>query len=346
MRTSPVRCLDVFCHCLPPRYCQAALRSAAGRLYMLERAASMPAMTDIEARLKVMDLFPGYRQVVSLASPPIEAVAGKRDAPDLARLANDAMAQIVESRRERFPGFVAALPLNNPSASMDEARRAVESLGACGVQLFTNVNGRPLDEPAMMELLQCVAELGHPVWLHPARGMQVADYSGEGASRFELWWALGWPYETSLAMARLVFAGVFDRWPRLRIIAHHLGGILPMVAGRFGLGMEALGTRTPPAERWAVESPLAERPLEALRRFYADTASFGARAPIECALAFFGAERLLFASDMPFGPEQGAAYIRQTLQAIGEMDLAPVEREGILSGNAEMLLGRLTATPS
>lgn len=102
--------------------------------------------------------------------------------------------------------------------------------------------------------------------------------------------------------------------------------------------MDALGARTPADLKEAVRTSLAERPLDAVRRFYADTASFGSRAAIECGLKFFGVEQLLFATDMPFDPEQGPGYIRETLKAIGEMDMPQADRELILCGNARRLL--------
>ena len=330
--------LDIFCHWLPQAYFDAARRHAATLPHMLVRARALPVMVNVEARLALMDQFPDYRQVISLAFPPVEDIAGPEATPELARIANDEMASLVTKYSDRFPAFVASLPMNNSEAALAEAERAIKVLGACGVQIFTNVNGRPLDEPEFMALFELMAELDRPIWLHPARGMDFPDYLTENVSKFELWCVLGWPYETSAAMARLVFAGVFDRWPHLKIITHHTGGMVPMVEGRLGPQLDVLGTRTPPGQEDVVRTPLKERPLNAFRRFYADTASFGSRATIECGLYFFGIERLLFASDMPFGAEQGAGNIRDTLKAIQEMNLSPEERAQILAGNAQRLL--------
>lgn len=342
-QVSGLRCqheiIDVFCHCLPAAFCDAALRAATSPLHMLRRARAIPVMSDVGARLALMDEFPGYRQIPTVASPPIEFIAGPEATPSLARIANDELASMVSDHRDRFPGFVASLPMSNPEAACEEAVRAVKSLGACGVQMFTNVNGRPLDDAAFAPLFELMAELRRPIWLHPARGMKHPDYVTEDASKYELWWALGWPYETSVAMARLAFAGVFERWPDLKIITHHVGGMIPMMEGRFGPGMELFGTRTPADQSHLVAAELRERPVDALRRFYADTASFGSKAAIECGLAFFGADKLLFASDMPFDPERGPGYIRETLRAIDEMQLSHEERSQILSGNARRLLG-------
>ena len=128
---------------------------------------------------------------------------------------------------DRFPAFVAALPMNDVEAALRELERAAGELGARGVQLFTNVRGRPLDEPEFFPVFEALAERDLAIWLHPARGAGSSDYASESKSRFEIWWTLGWPYETSAAMARLVFSRVFDRLPGLKVITHHMGGLVP-----------------------------------------------------------------------------------------------------------------------
>ena len=331
--------VDVFCHWLPLPFLDAIFARSDQHLHMLERAARIPVMVDLEARFSVMDQFEGYRQIPSIASPPIEAVAGPTGAADLARIANDAQAQMVQLHPDRFLGFVASLAMNNPEAALAEAERATRNLGAAGVQVFTNVNGQPLDQPEFLQLFEAMAELGKPIWLHPARGINRSDYPTEEISKYDLWWALGWPYETSLAMGRLVFSGLFDRHPDLVVITHHAGGMVPLMEGRFGPGLEMLGTRNPPELADAVATPLQEPPLDAFRRFYADTATFGSQAAIECGSAFFGVERMMFGSDMPFDPEKGPGFIRETLSAIDKMSLSPRDRRKILGQNARSLLG-------
>jgi aminocarboxymuconate-semialdehyde decarboxylase len=190
-----------------------------------------------------------------------------------------------------------------------------------------------------MDLFALVAELDRAVLLHPTLGFEAADYAGEPHSKYELWWSLGWPYETSKAMYRLVFAGVFDRWPDLKIVTHHGGGLIPMVEGRLGLGLEAYGTRTPPDLRERERTPLRGEPLAAFRRFYTDTATFGSAAGVASAVSFFGIDRVLFASDMPFGPEAGAGLIAASLDAVSSLRASPAEIARILRGNAERLLG-------
>jgi len=331
-----VNCIDVFCHCLPPGYCAEVTDLTITPPVMIERAQHIPAMVNLSARLRVMDMFPGYRQIVSLASPPVEALAADHSVR-LAQVANDEMAQLVDQSDQRICGFVATLPLNDVDASCQEAQRAIQVLGAVGVQVYTSVEGRPLDGEEFHSLFATVAELNQPILLHPIRPSTMPDYPSEERSRWDMWWALGWPYETTLALCRLALAGTFDRWPKLKIIAHHVGGYLPMLSGRLGPGMELLGTRQPPSVDFDEALPLQEPLVRACQRFYVDTASFGSRAAIECGQAFFGTDHLLFASDMPFDPEQGPGYIRTTLSAIDQMELSPDQRYAVLAGNAQRL---------
>jgi len=331
--------MDMFCHWLPRAYLDRIEQCLNGLPMMFQRAADVPVMVDLAARFRVMDQFPGYRQVPCMVSPNLEVFTDPDMGAELARAANDVSAELTGRHPDRFPGWVATLALHHPEAALREAERAVKELGAAGVQVFTNVHGLPIDRPQFQPIFELMAELDRPIWLHPSRGMKRADYPDEEASRYELWWALGWPYETSMAMYRLVFAGVFERWPALKIITHHGGGMIPMVEGRLGPGLELYGTRTPRNRRELIETPLSGKPLDSFRRFYSDTATFGSRAAIECSLAFFGIDRLLFASDMPFDPEFGPGYIRAGLQAIEEMDLSTADREKILCGNALRLIG-------
>jgi predicted TIM-barrel fold metal-dependent hydrolase len=139
-------------------------------------------------------------------------------------------------------------------------------------------------------------------------------------------------------MARLVFDGLFDRHPDIRIIAHHMGAMIPYFEGRVGYGWDQLGSRTSDEDYFAVLDAMPHRPVDYFRMFYADTALFGARAGMRCGLDFFGADRVLFASDMPFEPSPGL-YARETIRGIESLDLTPEDREKVFRGNAERLLG-------
>jgi predicted TIM-barrel fold metal-dependent hydrolase len=230
--------------------------------------------------------------------------------------------------------------MNAPERAVREIERSAGSLGASGVQIYSNVAGRPLDESSFVPVFDALHRLNLPIFLHPARSERFADYRTEETSKFEIWWTLGWPYETSTAMARLVFSRAFDRWPRLTIVTHHLGGIIPYLAGRVGHGWDQLGRRTSDEDYGALLASLGRRPLDAFRLFYADTAQFGSLASTRCGLDFFGVDRVLFASDCPFEPEPGV-YVRETLDVMRALDLSPSDAAKIYEGNARRLMPHL-----
>jgi aminocarboxymuconate-semialdehyde decarboxylase len=175
--------------------------------------------------------------------------------------------------------------------------------------------------------------------VHPSRNAQFADYPGEPRSKYEIWWTYGWPYDTAVFMARLVFSGLFDRRPGIKILTHHGGGMTPHFAGRVGHGWDQLGARTPPEEAGDVEHDLKGRPLDYFKRFYADTAMFGAAHAIRCALEFFGPDQMLFASDSPFDPEKGPMYIRETISNLRSLELPEADLKKLVEENARRVLG-------
>jgi aminocarboxymuconate-semialdehyde decarboxylase len=285
-----------------------------------------------------MDLFgEDYMQLLSLASPPLEKLAGPEKALELSRIGSDSMAELCQRYPERFCGFIGTAPLGNPEAAVTESRRAIEELGASGMQIFTNISGKPLDLPEFEPFFEYMASSGKPVWMHPARGENFPDYLTEKRSEYEIWWTLGWPYETSAAMARMVFSGLFDKFPGLKVITHHAGGMIPFFEGRVGPGWDQMGARTTDRDLAAVRKALKRPHLEYFRDFYADTASFGSKRAIEHAVEFFGEDHVLFASDAPFDPEAGPMYIRETIKII---DTLPDDlKRKIFQDNAVALLG-------
>jgi aminocarboxymuconate-semialdehyde decarboxylase len=141
-------------------------------------------------------------------------------------------------------------------------------------------------------------------------------------------------------MARIVFSGVLERYPDLKLLIHHGGSMVPHFSGRVGPGWDQLGARTPPGHKDDIEGyPLSRRPIEYFRQMYGDTAMFGAAHALRCSIDFYGTDHILFGSDSPFDPERGPGYIRATIANLQEIGLSPAEQEAIFCGNVTRLTG-------
>lgn len=329
--------LDVFCHYLPEpvfRRFQKILPDNFG-LRMFEK---LPELWNIESRMALMEEYPDYQQILSLSNPPIELLGSPDETPALARFANDALADVCRAHPDRFPGFIANLPMNNPVAAVAEANRVVTELGARGVQIYTNVLGRPLSDPAFFPLFETMAQHDLPVWIHPMRGPNFADYPTEDASADEVWFTFGWPYETSAAVTRLIFSGIFDKLPTLKIITHHMGGMIPYFSEKVALGFNQIFDGAEGVNPLAVRAGLKRPLLDYYRMLYADTAINGSRAAAACGHAFFGTDHLLFASDAPFDFKGGRKLMDGAIDVVASLSIAEQERARILSANARSLL--------
>ncbi len=335
-----MRKIDIFNHIWPQPFFDRLIAHVGTMTDITMRSGAVPMMTSLSRRFEVMDMFgPDYCQILSLASPPLEKLAGPDKALELSRVGSDSMAELCEKYPDRFPAFIGTAPMSDPDHLVAECQRAIEDLGAVGMQIFTNVSGKPLDLAEFDPFFAYMASVGKPLWLHPARGENFPDYLTETRSEYEIWWTFGWPYETSAAMARLVFSGVFDRHPGLKIITHHAGGMVPFFEGRVGPGWDQMGKRTTDRDLAAVRKALKRPHLEYFKDFYADTASFGSSKAIEHAIEFFGEDHVMFASDAPFDPEGGPMYIRETIRILDALDVSDTLRKKLYQDNAIRLLG-------
>jgi len=330
--------IDIFNHIFPKIFYDKMIEVAPNHKDIGKRVREVPVLVDLDARFRVMDQFDDYAQVICMPAPPLELLAGPELSPELAKVANDGMADYVAKYPERFPGFIASMPMNNPDATLEEIDRAIKDLKAVGVQFFSNVKGAPLDLPEFKPLFEKMAGYDLPIWIHPARGANFPDYLTEEKSKYEIWWTFGWPYETSVMMARLVFGGYFDQFPNLKIITHHMGGMVPYFEGRVGPGWDQLGARTSDEDYTMILKNLKKPHLEYFKMFLADTAMFGSLSGTICGLEFFGADHVLFASDSPFDPEKGPGYIRETIKIVDALAISDEDRQKIYEGNARRLL--------
>lgn len=329
--------LDIFCHFMPHSIFDRLDRLVPGHV-ALKAFPTRPSLLDVSSRLAMMDEFPGLRQVLSLANPPIEHLGGPELTPELARIANDGLAELCTKYPDRFPSFIASMPMNNVDACLKEIDRAVTTLGACGIQVFSNVLGKPLSLPEFRPLFQRMAQLDLPVWIHPMRGPKHADYSTEDISENEIWFSFGWPFETTACVTRLIYSRLFDELPHLKLITHHMGGMIPFYAGKVELGFDQIFFGTSQTNPQAEKAGLKRRPIEYYKMLYGDTALNGAVAATRCGHAFFGTEHAVFATDAPFDAEDGRLLIRSTINAVRALEIPESEKAMIFEGNARRLL--------
>ena len=335
--------IDIYTHIAPEKY----RKSLAKYVPPSEFASRMQTLWDLEARFRIMDRFDDYMQVIIVTSTPIEAVARGRDAVDLARTANDEAARLVSKYPDRFLCAAANLPLDDSEAALRELDRAVNELGLKGIVIFTPLyflsdeiqppaGGKPLDSSELMPIYEAMAEYDLPIWIHPnpLHNMNVADYTSETVGKYFAWRIFGWPYQDTLAQVRLVFSGILERFPNLKFINHHAGAMVPYFESR-------VASMYNDAEMYAgllSQQGLNKSPIEYFRKFHNDTALNGSTAGLMCAYAFYGAERLLFGSDMPFDREGGNIIVGETIRSIEQMDISHQDKIAIFEGNARRIL--------
>jgi len=293
----------------------------------------------MSARFRIMDKYEPLRQVLTIAWPKIEEIADPVQAVELAKMANDEMAELVLKYQDRFIAAIAILPMNNLDAALKEADRAIKDLKFRGVYLYSNIDGKPLDLPEFFPLYEKMCQYDLPVYIHPMRGMEeLPEYKGEKTSKYRIFSTFGWPYETTAAMARLVCSGVFDRYPKLKIVTHHCGGMVPFFAERIKQFMQQIEISGDQEEKtWY--SMLKRDVVDYYRMFYNDTAIYGNPKALECAHDFFGADHMMFAVDFPLGDTaNGDRNYRATINAIDQMAISEEDRKKIYEDTARKLM--------
>ena len=331
--------IDIFNHVMPQAYLEL-VKQHSKEPGLVKRMSNLRMLWDIEHRVEMLRTkFPDVKQVLTLGLPAPELLGGPGESPGFARVANDGMAEMCRRWPDEFPAFVASLPMNNVVEALKEMDRSIGELGAKGIQIISSIAGRPLDDPEFFPVFERITNHHDmPIWMHPARPASRADYAGEPKSKYEIWQVLGWPFETSVAMARIVFSGLLQRLPKLRIITHHCGGMIPYFAGRAETLWAQLGSRSTDGEESEVLKRLGKPPIEYFKMFYGDTVLGGAAAPLACGLAFFGADHVVFASDCPFDPEGGPMFIREGIRSVEDLKLSEGDKRKIYFGNALKLL--------
>lgn len=323
--------IDVHNHYYPPSYIDA-LRAGPSTVRVTLDAEGNPLLhypgdyniavrghRDIDYRAGVLKEAGVDTQVISLTTPGTH-VESPANAARLASLVNEAFARAVSDHRGRFLAY-ATLPLNDPAASVRELERASMQLGMRGALLFSNVNGIALADQRYWPLYEAANSLETVLHIHPTAPIGV-----EAMTEFWLMPLVGFLMDTTLAAAKLVFAGVPEKFPRIRWVLSHLGGAIPYIAERLDRGFHAFREC-----RQNIDRP----PSEYLKQFYYDTVNFDTNA-LQLAIAFAGVDHILAGSDYP----HQIGSIPSMLASLSALPVPGADRAKILGSNAAQLFGR------
>lgn len=330
--------IDAYSHFAPLAFLDWLEQHSGGTAHIFRQLFSrIPTLYDERARLQFKDEF-AIKTSVLVPLPWIEATESVYNDPALAaaaaRLCNDEIAALVARHGERFRG-VALLPSVTCDGMLAEATRALDTLRACGLVIFVGPTAKPVDHKDYEPIFALAAARRAPIWLHPCRPPSYPDYVGEPRSQHLIWQTLGWLFDTSAAMVRMVFGGVFVRHPGLRVIAHHHGALVPLFYKRMQTQYEFFEQNT-----GAEFGPGLSQPyIHHFRKFYCDTATFGFEPLLlQLAVMFFGVERVLFGTDTPMDARGGAVMAGEAERSILAMQLPPADKARIFHDNVRRLL--------
>jgi predicted TIM-barrel fold metal-dependent hydrolase len=270
-----------------------------------------PPVVDLDVRFRLMSRYPDVLQMLTVANVPLETFA-PQDSVELAKIANDELAELVVKYPDKFFGAAATLPMNDMDAALKEADRAATQLKLKGCQIYSRINGEPLDAPKFKPLYALMAKYDLPIWIHPATNDKLDNDIG----------IFSWPFETSSAMHRLVQSGIFLEYPYLKFIIHHAGAMVPFFGERIKWVLSLVPQNFP-------------NPHEYYKKFYVDTALYGNTSALMCSYEYFGADHMLFGTDAPLGPRWG--MVEDTIASIERMSIPVADKEKILKNNAVSL---------
>jgi aminocarboxymuconate-semialdehyde decarboxylase len=273
---------------------------------------------DIDYRAEVLAKAGIDKQILTFTTPGTHIESPERSV-ELARIVNDSLAKIVDERSDRFAAL-ATLPLNDPAASVAELDRAFGELRFKGVMLHSNINGVALSDERFWPLYEKASDLKAVFYIHPSFPVGV-----EAMTDYWLMPLIGFPFDTTLAAAKLVFSGAVEKFPGIRWVLGHLGGAIPYLAERLDRGYFAFKE---------CRENITALPSEYLKKFYYDTVNFDVKA-LEFAVSFAGANHLVAGSDYP----HQIGSLEKMKNSIERLSISPQEKAAIFGENAIELLG-------
>jgi len=315
--------IDVFNDLYPKEYLEVISKPLPEQVIWI--SSTMRGINDPEYRLTQMDKFGVDMQVLSLPMPTLDDLSNipVHEFDRITKAANDGIARIAEQSQGRFKG-IATVSLLDVEKAIDEVERAVKDLGLLGVQVLSNVRGKPLDLPEFEPFYAKISQLGCGLWIHPTYIRKIYDWMND---EYNMNMMMGWGIDTSLAMFRIFRGGVLERHPDLKIIPHHMGTLIPLMAGRInGFVMGQGRNGVPP-------SPLKKTPMEYMKMFYVDTAEGMWKPALDLSYSFFGSSHMLFGTDYPWGDTP------KIIENISALNIPEEEKKMILGENAVKLLG-------
>jgi len=279
-----------------------------------------PAMTDVEQRIEDMDRVGIDVEVVSLSTPNVFFTDGKHQ-PEVARLINDAYAGLIAKHPTRFKGF-ASIPMDAPDAALIELHRAIGELQLNGVVLLSNIGGKPLTSPDYHPFFEEANRMGLCIFLHP-----MIPLNSEPFREYVLGPIVGFPFDTTLAVARMCYSGVFEEFPNIRWIIGHLGGAVPYLMERMDNGFRDFAE---------CREKIDKLPSVYLKQLYYDTVSFSPYT-LKMVRDMVGADHMVMGSDYP----HLLGSIDRAVTSIEGLQVTEQEKEEIFSGNALSILNNV-----
>jgi predicted TIM-barrel fold metal-dependent hydrolase len=313
--------IDVYCHHISPAVGKIL---ASGRYYGQGKEFDYPQQNaDPEVRLGLMDRYGVDIQALSQTAPVLLGFDAA-EAAEICRISNNDNYALYKAYPKRFVN-ICIVSLLDVARAIHEVERSVSELDCRGITVATNHEGKGLDSREYFAFYQKLVQYDLPLFLHPTHweSYPLVDMD-EGWRMMHIF---GWPFDTTQAAWRLIFGGVLDRYPELKIVMHHLGAMLPFFVRRAEQNF-----------RWALKDALPRDLSLYWNNFWGDTAVDGTVAAYPCGYAFFGPERMMYGSDYPFGNEKGEDFIRANLAGVKAMQLPQEHLDKILGGNARKLL--------
>jgi|SRR5271157_843639 len=326
--------IDCYTHIAPPKFKKFLFENSKKGFALRHWVEHTPTLFDLDHRFRLMDKYPDVVQLLTLTAVSVDDIAPPKEAAQLAQRVNDEMAELVSKYPDRFAAGVASLSMSNMDVALKELDRSINQLKLRGLQVRIPINGKPVDSPEFLPLYDQICKYNLPIWWHPSSRSDVPNYENESGSKYGIAHMWGLPFETTVSMTRLVFGGVLEKYPNLKIITHHSGAMVPFFAERIVNSTNS----NEMLHKANYTQGLTKHPIEYFRMFYNDTALNGNTPALMCAYDFFGGDHLLFGTDMPYDPTLGDRGVGRVIEAIEKMNIPDSDKKKIFEENARKLM--------